>query len=114
MTLQTSPAAAYSVAEVHPSKGGEAMDDLERERLTRRHRDLMERARDAIEEARRVRNEFKPALTPAHIRSAGLSERTRALVSLLQEVRLWSQDARAKARDAVEASRAVSSRYDQH
>ena len=90
------------------------MDDLERERLNHRHRVLMKRARDVVEEARRMRNEVKPAPDPAHLRSAWLAERTTALISNLQEARLWSQDARAKAREAVGVSQALSSRYGNH
>ncbi|WP_448188020.1 hypothetical protein [Azospirillum sp. sgz301742] len=86
------------------------MDDQERERLSR-HRELMELARHTVEEARRMRGRFDPAPAPAHIRNLWLSARTTALISLVQEERLRFEDARAKTREAIDASMAVSSRY---
>ena len=83
------------------------MDDQERDRLTRRHRELLEQARNAIDEAHRVREEIKPVSAAARFRSLWLSDQARTLISDMQDLRMWSQHTRATTRKAVEASRTL-------
>ena len=86
------------------------MNDLERARLTRRHRELMERAQKAVEEARRNRSTAKRSSIKARGRAADLAEWAKAAAAHAQEERIRSEEVWNRTAEAIAASQAISSR----
>lgn len=80
------------------------MDDLERARLARCHRDLMERAQQAVDEARRLRGECKDFSAAARLQSEALREAAKAAQSHIQDMRLWSQDVQPRTMETINVS----------
>ncbi|CAO3420400.1 hypothetical protein [Azospirillum endophyticum] len=56
---------------------GPVMNEWDYERLKRRHDDLMTRAREAVEEARRIRQQRRHASTPGSAWNSRIAGRNR-------------------------------------
>lgn len=88
------------------------MDSAKIEHLSRLHQDLMHKARNAVEEAGRRRNEMRVYSKNACVRSKYLRGQATEAASHAEEVRIWTQDVQARTIDSISASQAAASRLD--
>lgn len=82
------------------------MDDLEQAGFTRRHHELMKRARTVVEEARRNRNTSRQFSAEARERATDLAKRAKAAAAQAQEERIRAEDIWNRVIEAVTPSQA--------